>query len=1027
MRPESTPERAPLRPLPDEGLHRTVSRIAAARPHARAVVAGDRVLTYGDLDRLADGWAARLSGRGLGPGDLVPVLLPRGADLVAALLAVLKTGAAYALLDPTWPGGRIADVVGQLGARLVVAGPGAAGVDGVPVWTPSSAPDPAPDGFRAAEVGGDAACCVFFTSGTTGRPKGVVSPHRATARLFRPGTFARFTPGTTVPLAAPTPWDAFSLELWSALLNGGTSVVVDEPYLSAHSLRDGVSRHGVDTVWLTASLFTMLVDEDLDAFVGLRQVMTGGERMSPTHALRFLRRHPTVPLLNGYGPVETTVFATTHRVTEADCARPGGVPLGRPVPGTEVLVLDGIRPCGPGEVGEICVAGDGVAVGYLGDPEQTASRFPVVTLDGRPRRLYRTGDLGRWAPDGPLEFRGRADRQVKIHGHRVEPVEVERQIETSLGVRRCRVVARPDADGRPAELVAFCVPSVDGDALPTATDDLAAVLLPHHRPAAVVSVDAFPLTSQGKVDEAALLARVPAGPGRPTGAAAATGPDDPTVRLVADVFAALLGRATVPADVSFFDLGGESLLGGRACARLGARLGRPVPVSALYRHPTAAGLAGWLRAAVAAPGDSEVGGDAAGGLPLTAMQLVFLTRHLVDPADRTGHCLLVWRVDGPLDRAALEAAVAQVHRRHEPLRAAYRPDPRPAAWVTDIAPPALEVLPAQPSVTTALAATRATLAEELAPMEADVWRTVVVPVRAGATWIFGCVVHHLAFDGWSEAVLARDLSRAAGHRGTAAPPPVSLAESAARHAAMLARADVPAQVTAACRELAGVPELVWPGETREPPGPPGRLVTGLSPATVAAVDRVAAGASVSRFVVLLAAWAEVVAEVTGQSDLAVGVPVAQRSDVRLAESVGCHIGMVGVRLRADAVKGGGQGVRATGAAVTRAFAAGEAPLAAVVERLGVPRTGRPPVFQALFAVQDNPPPRLDLPGTRTEFLRQPYLDLPLELHTELWPDPDGGMRIEVAFRPDAVGRDVAAAISARLTDRLTDLDPEVRQ
>jgi amino acid adenylation domain-containing protein len=916
-------------------------------------------------------------------------------------------------------------VIGQLDARLVIAEPGAPEVAGVPAWSPSSVPTLTAGGFRSVKVDGRAPCCVFFTSGTTGRPKGVLSPHEATARLFRGHTFARFTMDTAVPLAAPTPWDAFSLELWSVLLNGGTSVVVDEPYVSAHSLRDAVSRHGVETVWLTASLFNLLVDEDPGAFAGLRQVMTGGERLSRTHVRRFLRTNPTVTLINGYGPVETTVFATTHRITEADCARPGGIPLGRPVPGTEVFVLDGTRPCGPGEVGEICVAGDGLALCYLGDPELTASKFPTVELDGRRRRVYRTGDLGLWGQDGLLEFTGRADRQLKIRGHRVEPAEVEHQIETLLtGVRRCRVVARRDADGTPVELLAFCVPVEAHDELPSATDVLAASLAPHHRPAAVVSVDAFPLTSQGKLDEAALLARAPSRSGHLALPAAVDGSGDPAVRLVAEVFAALLDRPAVPADASFFDLGGDSLLGGRVCARLGAHLGRPVPVSALYRHPSAAGLAGWLDA-VADTGatDEARTGDEADGVGLTPMQLVFLTRHLADPDDRTGHCVLAWRVDGELDLAMLEAAVADAHWRHEPLRAAYRADPRPGAWLADTAPPALEVMPARPSVDDAVRTLRATLADDLAPMDADIWRTVVVPVAASRTWIFGCAVHHIAFDGWSEAVLTRDLSNAY-NRLPPAPRPPSLAEVAAHHAGMTARADVEAQVAAVCRDLSGVPELVWPGGPGARTEAPGLLVTTLSLHVVSAIDRLAASTTATRFVVLLAEWAAVLSEMTGQSDFAVGVPVAQRSDARFAEAVGCHMTTLVVRLRGGVLKGGPEGVRATGQVVSQAFAAREAPLDAVVDRLAPAYTGRPLLFQVLFALQDNAPPRLELSGARTTFLRQPYLDLPVELHTELWPEPDGGMRVDVAFRPEAVARDVAAEISARFTDRLRDLASE---
>ncbi|EOD64915.1 amino acid adenylation protein [Amycolatopsis vancoresmycina DSM 44592] len=982
----------------ETGLHEAVARTARHRPGAIALVSGHRAVSYGELDRTADAWAASL---GTGAGDLVPITLPRSVELVTALLAVLKTGAAYALLDPAWPAGRLREAIRQLDPPLLVTRPGGVEVPGLPAWTPPSRPDGVP-GFRPAAVGGSAPCCVFFTSGTTGTPKGVLVPHRATARLFRPGTFARFSADTVVPLAAPVPWDAFSLELWSVLLNGGTSVIVDEPFLSASSLRDGIGRHGVDTVWLTSSLFNMIVDESPEAFGGLHQVMIGGERLSPGHVARFLRRHPGITLLNGYGPVESTVFATTHRITPPDCDRPGGIPLGRPVPGTEVHVLDGGRPCAPGETGEICLAGDGLALRYLGPPELTDAKFTTIRLEGRPLRLYQTGDLGEWDADGVLHFRGRADRQVKIRGHRVEPAEVERQIERLLpAVRTCRVLARRDDGGSVRELLAFCVPAAPDGAMAT----LRAALLPHHRPSALIAVDAFPVTSQGKLDERALLAMAE----EPAEAELAPAHEDPLVRLVAETFGAVLGRPSVPADVPFTDLGGGSLDAGRVCARLTGRLGRAVPVSRLYQHPTALALAGWLGTSPPpAPPEAD------DGTPLTPMQLVFLTRQLRDPADRTSHCLLTWVVEGELDHAALAGAIAEVHRRHEPLRAAYLPDPRPAAQVVDIEPPPLEFLPRQPGVEAAVEALRELLSEPLDPTAGDVWRTALAEVDGGSVAVFGCVVHHIAFDGRAESVLACDLAAgyetARGGTRAAAPEPVTLA---AAYRAYAARLDGAAAHHASLREeLTGAPDLRWPDGATEPAS--GCVVEiPLAASVVAAVDALAAASGVSRFAVLLTCYATSLAEVTGQDDFVVGVPVVQRDAPILERAIGCHITMLPLRLRGISLAG----VGAVGRLTERAFAAQDVPFPDLLRVAGTRPGERHPLFQTVFALQDNPVPELRLPGLKTTFLRQPYLDLPLELHTELWPAPGGGLLLTVHFRPESVPEVTAQEIAKRFADR----------
>lgn len=369
---------------PGEGLHDVFAAHARAQPGRIALIAGNTRVSYGELDDRAERLAGRLAAAGVGQGHLVPILMPRSVDLVATALAVLKLGAAYALLDPDWPPTRLDAVVEQLRPPLVVARPGTAVQLSAPLWTPAEDGTGERPARAAVAVRGSDACCVFFTSGTTGRPKGVITPHRATARLFRPGTFARFDRDTVIPLAAALPWDAFSLELWAALYNGGTCALIGEPFLTAEALRALVADHGVNTAWLTSSLFNLIVDEDLAAMSGLSQVVIGGERLSARHVARFLDRFPDTALINGYGPVESTVFTTTHRITAADCARPGGIPLGRAVPGTSVFVLRGERPCAAGEPGRSASRATAwptaTSVNRLSPPR--SSRTPTSAVSG---------------------------------------------------------------------------------------------------------------------------------------------------------------------------------------------------------------------------------------------------------------------------------------------------------------------------------------------------------------------------------------------------------------------------------------------------------------------------------------------------------------------------------------------------------------------------------------------------------------------------------------------------------------------
>ncbi|MFF8293485.1 amino acid adenylation domain-containing protein [Streptomyces sp. NPDC016309] len=521
-------------------IHRAVEWHAARRPDAVALVDGARHVGYAELDAAAEVWAAALRVRGAGPGTFVPVVLPRSATLVAVLLGVLKSGAAYAALDPGWPAERLRAVAGMLAPRVAVVPDGCDWWDGRDGWdrrdgrgdggggngaslcTPAAhgllprdaagaPPVPGEEERDAAPpvVDGDSPATVFFTSGTTGRPKAVVSPHRATLSLFD-GRFAPFTSDgpdrPVMPQAAPVSWDGFTLETWGPLISGGTSVLLDGGFLLPGTLRGLVARRGVDTVWLTASLFHLFVDEDPGCFEGLRHVLTGGERLSAARVRAFLDRHPDIALTNGYGPVETCVFATARRVRRSDCDVPTGIPVGEPVPGRRVHVLADGRPAAPGSTGEICVAGDGIALGYLGDPELTARAFPTVTVDGVPTRVYRTGDLGFRDDDGVLHFTGRADRQVKVRGHRVEPEEVEAVVRTVPGVADCAVVPVPGPDGQYERLALFYTEAgTDDPPPPRAVRRALAALLPRHLVPELVRVTAaLPLTAHGKLDRTAL-------------------------------------------------------------------------------------------------------------------------------------------------------------------------------------------------------------------------------------------------------------------------------------------------------------------------------------------------------------------------------------------------------------------------------------------------------------------------------------------------------------------------------------------
>ncbi|HLL46090.1 MAG TPA: amino acid adenylation domain-containing protein, partial [Longimicrobiaceae bacterium] len=460
---------------PARCVHELFAEQAARTPGATALVSGGERLTYAELERRSNGLAHRLARRGVGPDVRVGVCAERSPEMIVGLLAVLKAGGAYVPLDPAYPPGRLAYMLADAAAgvllvqrRLLERFPEHAAEVVLLDAAPDGEESGGDAGPPAAAVTPEHLAYVIYTSGSTGRPKGTGVPHRAIPGFFRDVDYARFDAGQVVLQHSSPSWDALTLELWPALLTGGACVLYPGRTPDPAQLAEQVRAHGVTTLWLTSAFFNLVVDTCPAMLAGVSQVMVGGEAVSVPHVRRALRSHPGLRLVNGYGPSECTVFAACHPVP-ADFDAPS-VPIGTPVGDRRVYLLDGdFEPVPTGVAGELCIGGPAVARGYLGRPGLTAERFVPDPFSGAPgARMYRSGDRARWRADGLLEFMGRIDQQVKLRGFRIEPGEVEAVLAEHPDVREATVLVRGADSGEPGggTLVAYVVPGGEAGEAP---------------------------------------------------------------------------------------------------------------------------------------------------------------------------------------------------------------------------------------------------------------------------------------------------------------------------------------------------------------------------------------------------------------------------------------------------------------------------------------------------------------------------------------------------------------------------------
>ncbi|MDQ3958469.1 MAG: amino acid adenylation domain-containing protein, partial [Actinomycetota bacterium] len=583
-------------PYPSEArVQEVLERLAAERPDAVAVVYEDGTLTYGELNARANALARHLVDSGVERGDLVAVALDRGPELVTALLAVLKTGAAYLPIDPEHPRRRTSFMMDDAEARILLTSDDLAGTfDAGPARVVSLGGDAAAiaalsqDDLGLAGDSEDVAYAIY-TSGSTGTPKGICIPHRAITRLVLDTDYVKLGPDSVVAQASNASFDAATFEIWGPLLNGGRLVgIPKDVLLDARRLRAALERHDVGVMFVTTALFNQLVAEDPSLFSVLDTLLFGGEAVDPGMVRRCVEEGPPRELLHVYGPTESTTFTTWHRVESV----PDGsatIPIGRPLANTRVHILDpAMNPVPAGVTGEIHIGGAGLATGYLNRPELTKERFVPDPLSGGPSALlYRTGDLARYLPSGEIEFLGRIDSQVKIRGFRVELGEIETVMAEHPAVAEA-VVTVASGTGGDRRLIGYVVAGADGFDLAELRRFLTERIPFYMVPSDFVRLDAFPLNANGKIDRRALPAPEAA---QPVPEVSAVAPRTAAEATMAQIWAEVLRRESIGVHENFFALGGDSIVSLRLASRVRRGFGVDGSPRELFEAPTVGALA----------------------------------------------------------------------------------------------------------------------------------------------------------------------------------------------------------------------------------------------------------------------------------------------------------------------------------------------------------------------------------------------------------------------------------------------------